>query len=91
MYVWFDAPIGYVTFTQQFFTAKGKPEDWREYWQNPDCPIVNFIGKDNIVFHAIIWPAMLMGFNDSTQAGERPYQLVSQVVQRCARSTWTLG
>src|ERR1043165_813767 len=80
MYVWFDAPIGYVTFTQQYFAAHGKLEDWKDFWQNPDCAIINFIGKDNIVFHAIIWPAMLMGVNDATKAGERPYQLVSQVV-----------
>lgn len=87
LYVWFDAPIGYVTFTQQLLARecgeiKGDCPlpDWKDYWQNPDCPIVNFIGKDNIPFHAITWPAMQLGVNDAVPTGERPYQLVSQVV-----------
>ncbi len=79
-YVWFDAPIGYVTFTQQLFAREGHPDAWMDFWQNPDCPVMNFIGKDNIVFHTIIWPAMLMGVNDAVPPGERPYRLVSQVV-----------
>ena len=79
-YVWFDAPIGYVTFTQQLFAREGHPDAWKDFWQNPDCPVMNFIGKDNIVFHTIIWPAMLMGVNDAVPPGERPYKLVSQVV-----------
>ncbi|HYG77111.1 MAG TPA: methionine--tRNA ligase [Planctomycetota bacterium] len=80
LYVWFDAPIGYVTFTQQLFAKEGNPEGWKDFWQNPDCAVVNFIGKDNIPFHAITWPAMQIGANDAVPAGERPYQLVSQVV-----------
>ncbi len=79
-YVWFDAPIGYVTFTQQLFAREGNPDGWKEFWQNPECPVVNFIGKDNIQFHTIIWPAMLMGVNDNVPPGEKPYNLVSQVV-----------
>jgi len=59
LYVWFDAPIGYVSSTQEWARSIGKPDKWREYWQN-SCRIVHFIGKDNIPFHAIIWPAMLM-------------------------------
>ena len=77
LYVWFDAPIGYVSFTQQLFAQRGQPEAWREYWQNPECSIYNFIGKDNIPFHAITWPAMELGYND---AGGPPYQLSMQVV-----------
>ncbi len=61
LYVWFDAPIGYLTFTQQYFREKGEPEKWRDYWQSDDCDLIHFIGKDNIVFHALVWPAMLMG------------------------------
>ncbi|MCZ7649201.1 MAG: methionine--tRNA ligase [Planctomycetota bacterium] len=80
LYVWFDAPIGYVTFTQQLFAQRGDPEGWREYWQNPDCPIYNFIGKDNIPFHCITWPAMELGYNDGREGGERPYRLATQVV-----------
>jgi methionyl-tRNA synthetase len=80
MYVWFDAPIGYVTFTKQLCAREGKPEAWKDYWQNTDCAIYNFIGKDNIPFHTIIWPAMQIGVNEIVPAGERPYQLATQVV-----------
>ncbi|MFQ5653959.1 MAG: methionine--tRNA ligase, partial [Planctomycetota bacterium] len=61
LYVWFDAPIGYLSFTQELFERRGDPEGWRRYWQDPEARLVHFIGKDNIVFHAVIWPAMLMG------------------------------
>ena len=61
LYVWFDAPIGYLSFTQELFAARGEPEGWKRYWADPECALVHFIGKDNIVFHAIVWPAMLMG------------------------------
>jgi methionyl-tRNA synthetase len=61
LYVWFDAPIGYVSFTAEMCAQEG--EDWRGYerwWKDPDCRVVHFIGEDNTVFHALIWPAMLM-------------------------------
>ncbi|NUO84388.1 methionine--tRNA ligase subunit beta, partial [candidate division KSB1 bacterium] len=61
LYVWFDAPIGYITATQVWAKRLGQPDKWKEYWRNPDTKLVHFIGKDNIVFHAIVWPAMLMG------------------------------
>ena len=62
LYVWFDAPIGYVSFTIEMFRKLGRTEDWKKWWQGgKDVKLVHFIGKDNIVFHAIIWPAMLMG------------------------------
>lgn len=62
LYVWFDAPIGYVSFTIEMFRNLGRPEDWKKWWQGgKEVKLVHFIGKDNIVFHAIIWPAMLMG------------------------------
>ena len=54
MYVWFDAPIGYISATQELL-----PNDWEAYWKGDDAEIVHFIGKDNIVFHCIIFPAML--------------------------------
>ena len=79
MYVWFDAPIGYVTFTQQLCAQRGNPEGWREYWQNPACPIYNFIGKDNIPFHTVIWPGMEFGYNDAVPQAA-PYQAAAQVV-----------
>lgn len=65
LYVWFDAPIGYISATMEWAQKIGDPEKWREYWQG-DAKIVHFLAKDNIPFHAIIWPAMLMaygGFN----------------------------
>ena len=64
LYVWFDAPIGYDSFTQEHFDRLGRAGDWKDRWQNPDCKVLHFIGKDNIVFHSIIWPAMLMGHGE---------------------------
>ena len=61
IYVWFEAPIGYISATKEWAEKKGRPEAWKEYWLRPDTKLVHFIGKDNIVFHAVIWPAMLMG------------------------------
>ncbi len=58
LYVWFDAPIGYITFTQEW--AKQNNKNWEDYWKNDQTKLVHFIGKDNIVFHCIIFPAMLM-------------------------------
>lgn len=55
LYVWFDAPIGYISATKELL-----PETWEKYWKNKDTKLVHFIGKDNIVFHCIIFPAMLM-------------------------------
>ena len=53
LYVWFDAPIGYISATQEL------TKDWEKYWKSEDCKLVHFIGKDNIVFHCIVFPAML--------------------------------
>jgi methionyl-tRNA synthetase len=61
LYVWFDAPIGYISATKEFF--KGT-DDWKKYWQHDDSALVHFIGKDNIVFHAIIFPMMLMAHGE---------------------------
>ena len=57
LYVWFDAPIGYISSTKEWAAREGK--DWKPYWQSPDTKLLHFIGKDNIVFHCIIFPAML--------------------------------
>jgi methionyl-tRNA synthetase len=76
LYVWFDAPIGYVSFTAR--ACQQKFGDWQQYqqwWKSPDCKVLHFIGEDNNVFHAIIWPAMLMA--------EGSYQLPTQVVSNC--------
>lgn len=57
LYVWFDAPIGYISSTKEWAEKNGK--NWEDFWKNPDTKLVHFIGKDNIVFHCIIFPAML--------------------------------
>ncbi|OGJ90675.1 MAG: methionine--tRNA ligase [Candidatus Raymondbacteria bacterium RifOxyC12_full_50_8] len=61
IYVWFDAPIGYISSTKEWALKKGDAEAWKKYWQDPDTRVVHFIGKDNIVFHSLMWPAVLMG------------------------------
>jgi len=61
IYVWFDAPIGYITATQEWAAGLGTPERWKDYWQDPETRLVHFIGKDNIPFHCLTFPAMLMG------------------------------
>lgn len=64
LYVWFDAPIGYISATKEWAQKIGEPDKWKEYWLNQDAELVHFIGKDNIVFHAMVWPAMLMGYGE---------------------------
>lgn len=59
LYVWFDAPIGYISSTKEWTEMKGEPDLWKEYWCDEDTKMVHFIGKDNIVFHAILFPMML--------------------------------
>ncbi|MBT3168937.1 MAG: methionine--tRNA ligase [Candidatus Cloacimonetes bacterium] len=59
LYVWFDAPIGYLSSTKEFFQKIDKPEKWKDYWLDKNTKMVHFLGKDNIPFHTIIWPAML--------------------------------
>jgi len=84
IYVWYDAVIGYLSAAKEWakLTAAegGDPEAWREWWDanvNPDAPGYYFIGKDNIPFHAIIWPGMLIGYNDG-EGGDKlnlPYDV----------------
>jgi len=59
MYVWFEAPIGYISATREWAEARGNSEEWRSWWQNDKTRLIHFIGKDNIVFHALLFPAML--------------------------------
>ncbi len=66
IYVWFDAPIGYISDTKEWAIKKGDPEAWRPYWQAEDTRLVHFIGKDNIVFHCLMFPAMLMAHGGYT-------------------------
>ena len=62
LYVWFDAPIGYISSTKEWAAREGK--NWEDYWKRDDTKLVHFIGKDNIVFHCIIFPAMLKAHGD---------------------------
>ncbi len=64
IYVWFDAPIGYISATKEWAKEQGKPEAWKSYWQDEKTRLVHFIGKDNIVFHCLMFPAMLMAHGD---------------------------
>ena len=59
LYVWFDAPIGYISNTQELL-----PDSWEKWWKSPDTRLIHFIGKDNIVFHCIVFPAMLKAYGD---------------------------
>ncbi|GIW12654.1 MAG: methionine--tRNA ligase [Tepidiforma sp.] len=62
IYVWFDAVIGYLSASKEWAQQRGEPDAWRAYWQDPATRSYYFIGKDNIPFHTIIWPAMLLGY-----------------------------
>jgi len=62
IYVWFDAVIGYLSAAKEWAQIQGTPDEWRRWWEDPDAESYYFIGKDNIPFHAVIWPAMLMGY-----------------------------
>ncbi len=62
IYVWFEAVIGYLSAAVEWALQSGSPEQWEDFWKDPDSRSYYFIGKDNIPFHSIIWPAMLMGY-----------------------------
>ncbi len=64
-YVWFDAPIGYISATREWALAGGNEEAWRTWWQDEETRLVHFIGKDNIFFHALFFPAMLMSHSEN--------------------------
>jgi len=64
IYVWFDAPIGYISSTREWAAKKGDSKRWKRYWQDEESRLIHFIGKDNIVFHALMFPAMLMAHGE---------------------------
>jgi methionyl-tRNA synthetase len=81
IYVWFDAVIGYLSAAIECTANRGEPEAWRDWWQNPDAHHAYFMGKDNIVFHTIIWPAMLLCYDMGGEIGAgRPMHLPDDVV-----------
>ncbi len=75
IYVWFDAVIGYMSASKEWAALRGTPDAWRDWWEDKDAKAFYFIGKDNIVFHTIIWPAMLMGYGEGRY--NLPYDVVS--------------
>jgi len=72
IYVWFEAVIGYISSTREWAQKQGTPDLWKEYWMNPTTKLVHFIGKDNIIFHAILFPAMFMGHGDYSLVDDIP-------------------
>src|ERR1700753_349242 len=71
-YVWFDAVIGYLSASIEWADRSGKPDAWKEWWCDPAASAYYFMGKDNIVFHSLIWPAMLLGQNGAGDKGGEP-------------------
>jgi methionyl-tRNA synthetase len=72
IYVWFDAVIGYLSASIEWARRSGDPDAWRAWWNNPDAESYYFMGKDNIVFHSEIWPAMLLGYGGLGARGGSP-------------------
>ncbi|HEX6469566.1 MAG TPA: methionine--tRNA ligase [Streptosporangiaceae bacterium] len=75
IYVWFDAVVGYLSASIEWARRSGDPDAWRAWWQDPDAKSYYFMGKDNIVFHAEIWPAMLFGYSGRGDKGGTPGSL----------------
>ncbi|GIH77193.1 methionine--tRNA ligase [Planobispora longispora] len=75
LYVWFDAVIGYLSASIEWARRSGDPDAWRQWWQNPEARGYYFMGKDNIVFHSEIWPALLLGYNGQGARGGTPGSL----------------
>jgi methionyl-tRNA synthetase len=83
IYVWFDAVIGYLSAAIEWAAMLGEPDAWRTWWQNPESRHYYFMGKDNITFHTVIWPSMLLGYRDGGEFGagrgelQLPYDVVA--------------
>jgi methionyl-tRNA synthetase len=76
IYVWFDAVIGYLSASIEWAAQSGDPDAWREWWQNPEAEHYYFQGKDNVVFHTVIWPSMLLGYEEGGEYGAGRGELV---------------
>ncbi|MBV1849199.1 methionine--tRNA ligase [Catellatospora tritici] len=74
-YVWFDAVIGYLSASIEWARRTGDPQAWRQWWQTPESRSYYFMGKDNIVFHSLIWPSMLLGYSGQGDKGGKPGEL----------------
>jgi methionyl-tRNA synthetase len=81
IYVWIDAVVGYLSAAVEWAHVRGMPDAWREWWQDPEARHYYFMGKDNIVFHTVIWPAELLGYGTGGELGAgRPLELPYNVV-----------
>ena len=79
IYVWFDAVIGYLSATKEWAIRSGDPEAWRRFWNEPDTKSYYFMGKDNIVFHSVIWPAILLGCNGEGDLGGEVHESLGEL------------
>jgi methionyl-tRNA synthetase len=83
IYVWVDAVVGYLSASIEWAANRGTPDAWRDWWQNPGSKHSYFMGKDNIVFHTVIWPSMLIGYGEGGEYGagkgrlQLPYDIVA--------------
>ncbi|HET7743207.1 MAG TPA: methionine--tRNA ligase [Gaiellaceae bacterium] len=83
IYVWIDAVVGYLSAAIEWAANRGTPDAWREWWQNPEARHFYFMGKDNILFHSVVWPSQLLGYAAGGEYGagkgdlELPYDVVS--------------
>ncbi len=82
IYVWIDAVVGYLSAAVEWAAVRGEPDAWRDWWQNAEARHYYFLGKDNIVFHSVIWPSELLGYGEGGELGagralELPYDVVS--------------
>lgn len=75
LYVWFDALIGYVSSAIEWARRRGTPDAWKQWWNDPDARIYNFMGKDNITFHSQIWPSEILAYNGEGDKGGQPGKL----------------
>ena len=82
IYVWFDAVIGYLSASIEWASLRGDPDAWRAWWQNDESEHAYFQGKDNVVFHTVIWPAILLGYGTGGEygAGLAPLELPDNVI-----------
>lgn len=76
LYVWFDAPIGYIGITRQYFASQDDEARWEEYWKGADSSTMYSIGKDNTIFHTVIWPSILLGQHDEYRMPD--YEFIHQ-------------
>ncbi len=75
IYVWFEAVIGYLSASVEWAKITGQPEAWKDWWYKDEAKVYNFIGKDNIVFHTVMWPAELMGIDGFYRDDDEPINL----------------